>query len=208
MEFLSKIDNQSTAEFIAELQTDCLELHALAKGELLPLLPEGNTYLAWLLEFSEEPQYKLLNLLGFYNAVNPQRQEELLLKMMSLLDECRLLVSKLKGQTPEDRIIRSSAEWMYLQGDSVNDIVKEMIDTGLLNATINKGTKEKPNFEDQLETHKSRIRRYIRTFPAFKKLEEMIKDGYFEEEAHLTEEDIAQQDKNLRSIIAKRELDS
>ena len=26
-----------------------------------------------LLEFSDEPQYKLLNLLGFYNAVNPQK---------------------------------------------------------------------------------------------------------------------------------------
>ena len=48
---------------------------------------------------------------------------------------------------------------------------------------------------------------YVGNFPSFKKLEEMKKDGDFED-FDLSDEDIAQQDDNLRSIIARRELDS
>ena len=56
------------------------------------------------------------------------------------------------------------------------------------------------------ETHMTRIKRYIKDFPSFKRIEEMKKQGYFDDE--IEEEDIAQQDDIMRSIIAKRELDS
>lgn len=197
MEFLAKTDNQSVEEFIGELQTDCLELHLLAKHEVLSMLPNNNL-LTMLLEFSDEPQYKLLNLLGFYNAVNPQRREEILLKIMGLLEECRSLAKKIQAQSPNDRLIRATAEYCYMSGSTAKEIVEDLIEAGHLEEYKDNDA-DKPMFE----THMTRIKRYIKGFPSFKRIEEMTKQGYFDDE--LEEEDIAQQDDMMRSIIAKRQ---
>ena len=198
MEFLAKTDNQSVEEFIGELQTDCLELHLLAKHEVESVMPNSKL-LPMLLEFSDEPQYKLLNLLGFYNAVNPQRREEILLKIMGLVEECRRLAKKIKAQSPNDRLIRATAEYCYMSGSTAKEIVEDLIEAGHLQEYNDKNN---PMFE----THMTRIKRYIKDFPSFKRIEEMKKQGYFDDE--IEEEDIAQQDDIMRSIIAKRELDS
>ena len=79
------MDNQSEEEFIGELLTDCLELRLLAKHEVEAVIP-NTKLLSFLLEFSDEPQYKLLNLLGFYNADNPQRREIIFLKIIGLVE--------------------------------------------------------------------------------------------------------------------------
>ncbi len=200
MEFLAKTDNQSVHEFIGELQTDCLELHLLAKHEVESVMPNSKL-LPMLLEFSEEPQYKLLNLLGFYNAVNPQRREEILLKIMGLVEECRSLAKKIQAQSPNDRLIRATAEWSYMTGSSAKEIVEDLIKAGHLEIYKNNDA-DKPMFE----THMTRIKRYIKGFPSFKRIEEMTKQGYFDNE--LNEEDIAQQDDMMRSIIARRDSET
>ena len=195
MKFQEKTDDQSIEDFISELQADCFELHLLAKGDILEALPDSNTFFGFLLECSDEPHYKLLNHLAFYNAVNPQKKEAILFKIMQLLNECRVLVDKLKVQSPEERSIRPSAEFLYFDGSNADEIVEEMVDTGILPNSVSN------------ENHLNLINMYVGNFPSFKKLEEMKKDGDFED-FDLSDEDIAQQDDNLRSIIARRELDN
>lgn len=197
MEFLAKTDNQSVEEFISELRTDCLELHLLAKHEVEAVMP-NTKLLPFLLEFSDEPQYKLLNLLGFYNAVNPQRREEILLKIIGLVEECRSLAKKIQAQSPNDRLIRSTAEYCYMTGSTAKEIVEDLIEVGHLEEYKNNDA-DKPMFE----THMTRIKRYIKGFPSFKRIEELNKQGYFD--AEIEEEDLAQQDDMMRSILARRE---
>jgi hypothetical protein len=53
-------------------------------------------------------------------------------KIHQLADEAKSYISKLNTQKPEIRRIRGSAEYLYLEGSSPEEIVNEMIDTGVL----------------------------------------------------------------------------
>ena len=133
MQFLPKLENQTENEFISELMADCLDLHVFAKAATIQTLDEKNQtgIMSFYLEYGDEPQYKLLRLLGFYSEINPEAQKDMLPKINELADKARSYINKLKKQSPETRRIRGSAEYLYLEGASPEEIVTEMIDAGV-----------------------------------------------------------------------------
>lgn len=200
MKFLAKTDNQSVEEWIGELQTDCLKLHLLAKHEVISVLPTTHdNFFMMLMEYSQEPHYRLLHLLGFHKALNDSQSiEESLLKIMRLIDECRSLVKKIKAQSPNDRFIRTTAEYLYMNGSSQKKIVEELIEAGWLQAY--------EGDVDKFDTHLQRIKRYVKSFPSFKRLVEMQKEGSFD--VVIDDADIDKQNEIMRSIMAKRSKDN
>ncbi|MDC1189577.1 MAG: hypothetical protein QNK97_01390 [Gammaproteobacteria bacterium] len=212
MEFLVKTDDQTVNEYIYELQDDCFRLHMFSKELVLEIFTEKQreSLFEFLMDYSDEPQYQILRLLGFYHEVNPQRQEAVLLKIFALIDEARGYSKNILTQSPEDRRIRASAEWMYLDGDSVSDIVNEMISTGLLEEYID----DIQNVSLK-EAHIKRINEYVKGFPNFEKLNEIDKqDESFrhnfldlEKVKHLDSK-TDEMDTQVRSILVKHSDDS
>jgi|TARA_B110000967_G_scaffold189553_1_gene213361 uncharacterized protein YutD len=212
MEFLTKTDDQTVNEYIYELQDDCFRLHMFSKELVLEVFTDKQRegLFEFLMDFSEEPQYQILRLLGFYHEVNPQRQEAVLLKIFALIDEAKNYSQRILTQSPEDRRIRASAEWMYLEGDSVSDIVDEMINTGLLDEYSNNNDKD--SLKDE---HIKRIQEYIKAFPSFDKLDEITKESEGFEHNFLDPEKVKHLDSNLdnmdtqiRSMLVKHSSDS
>lgn len=212
MEFLVKTDNQTVNEYIYELQDDCFRLHMYSKELVLEVFSEKQreSLFEFLMDYSEEPQYQILRLLGFYQEINPQRQEVVLLKIYALIDEAKEYSKNILIQSPEDRRIRASAEWMYLDGESVSDIVDEMINTGLLEEYIDDA--KKVSLKD---VHIKRIGEYVKTFPNFDKLDELDNEGEdfrhnfldLEKVKHLDSKS-DEMDTQVRSILVKHSDDS
>jgi|TARA_B110000914_G_scaffold62885_1_gene54754 hypothetical protein len=200
MEFLTKTDEQSVKEYINELISDCLQLHIFAKAETLQALDEKNQagVMSFYLEYGDEPQYQLLRMLGFYNEINPQAQKDMLVKIYGLVDVAKIYVNKIKAQSPEDRRIRGSAEYLYLDGSSPKEIVSEMIETGVLD-----------EYDDQkkllFNMHLSRINSYVQNFPSFKIIEEMKQQDDWDTLDLGAIEELEKKDKQLRSILVMRE---
>jgi len=163
MEFKNKTDSQSVEDWLEQLMADCLELHMMAKET--GSLPDDyrEKLVTWFLELSDEPQYQMIALIGFYDKVDNERKKIIIIKLVSLIDECRTYVKKIKAQKPEDRLIRTMAEWLYRKGSSVSEIVDFLIDKGLL-VKDDKNDEYRPN-------HERRIQRYIQNFPGFERHE-------------------------------------
>ena len=132
MEFLAKISDQSVQEWIEQLQDDCIILHRDTKETVELNINQAADFFEYLLEHSSEPQYKLMRALGFYPEVNPDRQKEILIKIQELCDECRKYIKEIKKQTFKDKLIRATAEWLSKEGDSLKEIVDNLIDVGLV----------------------------------------------------------------------------
>jgi hypothetical protein len=103
----------------------------------------------------------MIALLGFYKAVDNERKKIIIIKVTSLIDECRTYVKKIKAQKPMDRAIRTMAEWSYTKGMSVSQIVDKLIDIGFL--------VESDEDNAYRANHERRIQRYIKTFPSFER---------------------------------------
>ena len=161
MEFKNKTDSQSVEDWLEQLMEDCLELHMMAKE--VGSLPDSDRekLVTWFLECSDEPQYQMIALLGFYKAVDNERKKIIIIKVTSLIDECRTYVKKIKAQKPMDRAIRTMAEWSYTKGMSVSQIVDKLIDIGFL--------VESDEDNAYRANHERRIQRYIKTFPSFER---------------------------------------
>ena len=166
MQFLPKLENQTENEFISELMADCLDLHVFAKAATIQTLDEKNQtgIMSFYLEYGDEPQYELLRLLGFYSEINPEAQKDMLPKINQLAVKARSYVTKLKNQSPETRRIRGSAEYLYLEGASSEEIVTEMIDTGVL-------AEFDSNKKALFENHLNKINLYLNNFPSHSKIE-------------------------------------
>ncbi len=212
MEFLVKTDDQTVNEYIYELQDDCFRLHMFSKELVLEVFTEKQreSLFEFLMDYSEEPQYQILRLLGFYHEVNPQRQEAVLLKIYALIDEAKEYSKNILIQSPDERRIRASAEWMYLDGDSVSDIVDEMISTGLFEQYT-----DDTNKVSLKDGHIQRIGEYVKAFPNFDKLDEIDKEGEdfrhnfldLEKVKHLDSK-TDEMDTQVRSILVKHSDDS
>ena len=118
---------------------------------------------AWFLEYSDEPQYQMLALIGFYDKVDNDRKNLILLKVTSLIDECRAYVKRIQHQKPEDMVIRTIAEWQYRKGSSVSEIVDTLIEVSLLDGDSKNDTRD---------NHERRIHRYIQNFPSFQRADD------------------------------------
>lgn len=200
MQFLPKSDDQTEHEFINELVADCLQLHIFAKAETIQALDEKNQtgVMGFYLEYGDEPQYELLRLLGFYSEINPQAQKDMLPKIHQLVDKAKSYISKLNTQKPEIRRIRGSAEYLYLEGSSPEEIVNEMIDTGVLEEFD--GNK-KSLFKDHLK----QISSYIKKFPSHIEIEKMKQEDDWDTLDLGAIEELEKKDNELRSILVKRE---
>ena len=200
MQFLPKLENQTENEFISELMADCLDLHVFAKAATIQTLDEKNQtgIMSFYLEYGDEPQYKLLRLLGFYSEINPEAQKDMLPKINELAAKARSYINKLKKQSPETRRIRGSAEYLYLEGASSEEIVTEMIDTGVL-------AEFDSNKKALFENHLNKINLYLNNFPSHSKIEEIKQEEDWDTLDLGAIEELERKNNELRSILVKRE---
>ena len=200
MQFLSKLENQTENEFISELMADCLDLHVFAKAATIQTLDEKNQtgIMSFYLEYGDEPQYELLRLLGFYSEINPEAQKDMLPKINELAAKARSYINKLKKQSPETRRIRGSAEYLYLEGASPEEIVTEMIDTGVL-------AEFDSNKKALFDNHLNKINLYLNNFPSHSKIEEIKQEEDWDTLDLGAIEELERKNNELRSILVKRE---
>lgn len=200
MQFLPKLENQTENEFISELMADCLDLHVFAKAATIQTLDEKNQtgIMSFYLEYGDEPQYELLRLLGFYSEINPEAQKDMLPKINQLAVKARSYVTKLKNQSPETRRIRGSAEYLYLEGASPEEIVTEMIDTGVL-------AEFDSNKKALFENHLNKINLYLNNFPSHSKIEAIKQEENWDTLDLGAIEELERKNNELRSILVKRE---
>ena len=200
MQFLPKLENQTENEFISELMADCLDLHVFAKAATIQTLDEKNQtgIMSFYLEYGDEPQYELLRLLGFYSEINPEAQKDMLPKINQLAVKARSYVTKLKNQSPETRRIRGSAEYLYLEGASPEEIVTEMIDTGVL-------AEFDSNKKALFDNHLNKINLYLNNFPSHSKIEAIKQEENWDTLDLGAIEELERKDNELRSILVKRE---
>ena len=200
MQFLPKLENQTENEFISELMADCLDLHVFAKAGTIQTLDEKNQtgIMSFYLEYGDEPQYELLRLLGFYSEINPEAQKDMLPKINELAAKARSYINKLKKQSPETRRIRGSAEYLYLEGASPEEIVTEMIDTGVL-------AEFDSNKKALFDNHLNKINLYLNNFPSHSKIEEIKQEEDWDTLDLGAIEELERKNNELRSILVKRE---
>ena len=200
MQFLPKLENQTENEFISELMADCLDLHVFAKAATIQTLDEKNQtgIMSFYLEYGDEPQYELLRLLGFYSEINPEAQKDMLPKINELASKARSYINKLKKQSPETRRIRGSAEYLYLEGASPEEIVTEMIDTGVL-------AEFDSNKKALFDNHLNKINLYLNNFPSHSKIEEIKQEEDWDTLDLGAIEELERKNNELRSILVKRE---
>ena len=200
MQFLPKLENQTENEFISELMADCLDLHVFAKAGTIQTLDEKNQtgIMSFYLEYGDEPQYELLRLLGFYSEINPEAQKDMLPKINQLAAKARSYINKLKKQSPETRRIRGSAEYLYLEGASPEEIVTEMIDTGVL-------AEFDSNKKALFDNHLNKINLYLNNFPSHSKIEEIKQEDDWDTLDLGAIEELERKNNELRSILVKRE---
>ena len=200
MQFLPKLENQTENEFISELMADCLDLHVFAKAATIQTLDEKNQtgIMSFYLEYGDEPQYELLRLLGFYSEINPEAQKDMLPKINQLAVKARSYVTKLKNQSPETRRIRGSAEYLYLEGASPEEIVTEMIDTGVL-------AEFDSNKKALFDNHLNKINLYLNNFPSHSKIEAIKQEENWDTLDLGAIEELERKNNELRSILVKRE---
>ena len=200
MQFLPKLENQTENEFISELMADCLDLHVFAKAATIQTLDEKNQtgIMSFYLEYGDEPQYELLRLLGFYSEINPEAQKDMLPKINQLAVKARSYVTKLKNQSPETRRIRGSAEYLYLEGASPEEIVTEMIDTGVL-------AEFDSNKKALFDNHLNKINLYLNNFPSHSKIEAIKQEDDWDTLDLGAIEELEKKENELRSILVKRE---
>ena len=200
MQFLPKLENQTENEFISELMADCLDLHVFAKAATIQTLDEKNQtgIMSFYLEYGDEPQYELLRLLGFYSEINPEAQKDMLPKINELAAKARSYINKLKKQSPETRRIRGSAEYLYLEGASPEEIVTEMIDTGVL-------AEFDSNKKALFDNHLNKINLYLNNFPSHSKIEEIKQEEDWDTLDLGALEELERKNNELRSILVKRE---
>jgi len=200
MQFLPKLENQTENEFISELMADCLDLHVFAKAATIQTLDEKNQtgIMSFYLEYGDEPQYELLRLLGFYSEINPEAQKDMLPKINQLAVKARSYVTKLKNQSPETRRIRGSAEYLYLEGASPEEIVTEMIDTGVL-------AEFDSNKKALFDNHLNKINLYLNNFPSYSKIEEIKQEEDWDTLDLGAIEELERKNNELSSILVKRE---
>ena len=156
MKFQAKNSEQEVQDWMNQLEDDCLQLHIEAKEVVELTENQRGDFIEWLLEESDEPQYKLMRKIGFYPVVNPDRQKEILMEIQKLCEECRTYVSRIKQQTPKDRLIRATAEWLFRKDMSVIQIVDTLVERGVVDDI------------DRDNTERN-IHRYIKNFPSFSK---------------------------------------
>ena len=200
MQFLPKLENQTENDFISELMADCLDLHVFAKAATIQTLDEKNQtgIMSFYLEYGDEPQYELLRLLGFYNEINPEAQKDMLPKINQLAAKARSYINKLKKQSPETRRIRGSAEYLYLEGASPEEIVTEMIDTGVL-------AEFDSNKKALFDNHLNKINLYLNNFPSHSKIEAIKQEEDWDTLDLGAIDELERKNNELRSILVKRE---
>ncbi|MBL6902678.1 MAG: hypothetical protein ISR29_00560 [SAR86 cluster bacterium] len=200
MQFLPKLENQTENEFISELMADCLDLHVFAKAATIQTLDKKNQtgIMSFYLEYGDEPQYELLRLLGFYSEINPEAQKDMLPKINELAAKARSYINKLNKQSPETRRIRGSAEYLYLEGASPEEIVTEMIDTGVL-------AEFDSNKKALFDNHLNKINLYLNNFPSHSKIEEIKQKEDWDTLDLGAIEELERKNNELTSILVKRE---
>ena len=158
---------QTIEEYLEDIRSYCVRLHNETKDFGFEH-QEAKMFWQYMMRFSSEPQY----LLSFRIVLEEHNREEegetlndmegtSLAEFFSEIEELRSYVTRLKQMTYKDLHIRSIAEFYYMDGLTVREVVRILISTKLLPEY----DEEDVNFDNELtNNHIKRISNYFKGF--------------------------------------------
>tara|TARA_B100000780_G_scaffold256790_1_gene206215 strand:+ start:496 stop:1080 length:585 start_codon:yes stop_codon:yes gene_type:complete len=157
-------DEHEIDQFLKDLYGYCVRLHNHSK--LYPYLgfteDEQAELFIYLMKNSFEPQYQLLRTITLARASNNDEDPSSVSvdQVFSDMDSLKKHVRSLKAITYKDLCIRSAAEFLYMDGLTVNEITDELIAEKFLD--------EYSDEEDSLlANHRRQIHKYVSSFKDF-----------------------------------------
>jgi len=162
-----KFLDQTIEEYLKDIRSYCVDLHNETKDFGFEQ-QEAKMFWQYMLKHSSEPQY----LLFFRIVLEEHNREEAgeslndmsgssLAPILSEIEDLKAYVTRLKQMTYRDLHIRSIAEFYYMDGLSVIEVVNILMSTKLLPEY----DKEDVNFDHELtNNHIKRITRYFKGF--------------------------------------------
>tara|TARA_B100000768_G_scaffold62489_1_gene60567 strand:- start:495 stop:1160 length:666 start_codon:yes stop_codon:yes gene_type:complete len=174
--FLAKTEDQSTEQWIENLEEDAGILYFFSRGHLYrDVLKLNDKDIGKLFDFhvhcSDEPQYKLLRHLMMFHLLEDKVQVQRTLEINKASEECRKLLGtlrKLDTKGDKSNVVRYLSETLYYQGLSVDTIVDRLIKLDLLPEFSNDEAKSSLH-----ESHSKIIYGYKKDF-SFVRKEDMV----------------------------------
>ena len=162
-----KFIEQTLEEYLKDIFSYCAKLHNETKDFGFEH-QEAKMFWQYMLKHSSEPQYRLV--FGIFLAEHNKEEEGETLNdisggslalILSEIEELRSYVARLKQMTYRDLHIRSIAEFYYMDGLSVREVVNILMSTKLLPEY----DEEDVNFDHELtNNHIKRITNYFKGF--------------------------------------------
>ncbi len=159
-----KASEQEIEQFLKDLYGYCVRLHNHIKAySYLGFTHEEQTELfTYLIKNSSEPQYCLLRNITVARAINKDDDPSgnAVAEVFPEMESLKAYVKSLKAITYKDLLVRSAAEYLYMDGLTVNEITDELIAEKFLD-------EYSKDDDSLLDNHRKRIRRYISSFKDF-----------------------------------------
>ena len=162
-----KFLDQTIEEYLKDVRSYCVELHNETKDFGFEH-QEAKMFWQYMLKHSSEPQYRLV--FGIFLAEHNKEEEGETLNdisggslalILSEIEDLKSYVTRLKQMTYRDLHIRSIAEFYYMDGLSVREVVNILMSTKLLPEY----DEEDVNFDHELtNNHIKRITNYFKGF--------------------------------------------
>ena len=160
---------QQIGEYLNDLISYCASFHNEVKDFGFST-EDAKDFFMYMCKNSNEPQYVILRRIAF--AQNFLKEEgdshsaRTISDVFSELERLKTYIKSLQQKTYQDLWLRSVAEYYYMDGLSVNEIVDTLIALKLLDeygkvVDINKAQ------ESLLENHRRRVHRYVAQFKDF-----------------------------------------
>ena len=161
-----------------ELQQYCIEIHALLKNFHIQDEDLQADYMAFMLDYSEEPQYEIFRLIFMFNQkIKPTGTEygeqiDIFAKIITKTNELDKHVRSHESMDSRDQEIKVLSEIYYIFGKmTVNEIVEKLVADGHLEEYAPSEDNEEEQFNKELlDNHQRRIYRYIQKYPSFDEL--------------------------------------
>ena len=163
-------DKQTLDEYLKEISSYCYKLHIEIKDFGFSV-EDSREFWGYMIKNSSEPQYLLM----LYIFANKKELEakgknlndisgEALAGLLTKIEDLKTYINSLKQMTYRDLQIRSIAEYYYMDGLSVKEVVTTLMGTKILPAYA----VEDVNFDKELtNAHIKRISRYFKSFKDF-----------------------------------------
>ena len=164
-----KASKQTIDEYLDEIISYCIYFHNETKQFESFVSEDAKEFYRYMLRNSWEPQYRLILNITIARNIEEEEGGELdgntISDVFSDLEELKTYVKSLKAKTYKEIRIRSIAEYYYMDGLSVREVVKTLIAIKLLPEYGDPDAT--PPQKELTDSHIRTISRYFKSFKDF-----------------------------------------